>query len=372
MAARDHAGWEPDHEAIVVGGGQSGLATAFYLLRAGVDVLVLDDQRGPGGAWRHAWPSLTLFSTAGFSNLPGTPMPAHDGFPPAAHVVDYLGLYERRHRIPVERPVHVERVERIDQADRADRADRAGRGDTPAPAGFRVRATAREGRVAREWTCAHVIAATGTWSAPFVPAYPGRFTGRQWHSANYPGPAPFAGQTVAVVGAANSAAQIAAELTESPDVGEVTWYTRHAPRWMPDDVDGRVLFRRNRERFRAIAAGRPDPGADSQLGDIVVLPQVRRMRDAGRLTATPMFSSLSEVDAGHLIWCTGFRPALGPFRGLSAGAAEAAGADEPVPGLHLVGYGDRTGPGSATILGVGPYAKQVAREVAAAVGKTVR
>ncbi|APT88043.1 pyridine nucleotide-disulfide oxidoreductase [Corynebacterium frankenforstense DSM 45800] len=357
MVARDLAGRELDHEAIVVGGGQSGLATAFYLLRAGVDVLVLDDQRGPGGAWRHAWPSLTLFSTAGFSNLPGTPMPAHDGFPPAAHVVDYLEMYERRHRIPVERPVHVERVERE---------------GTPAGTGFRVRAAAAAGREGREWRCAHVIAATGTWSAPFVPAYPGRFTGRQWHSANYPGPDPFAGRTVAVVGAANSAAQIAAELIEDPDVGEVTWYARHAPRWMPDDVDGRVLFRRNRERFRSIAAGRPDPGADSQLGDIVVLPQVRRMRDAGRLSATPMFNSLSEVDAEHLIWCTGFRPALGPFRGLLAGAAADAGADEPVAGLHLVGYGDRTGPGSATILGVGPYAKAVAREVAAAVGKTGR
>ena len=343
-----------DHEAIVVGGGQSGLATTFYLLRAGVDVLVLDDQPGPGGAWRHAWPSLTLFSTAGFSNLPGVPMPAHEGFPPARHVVDYLAMYERRYRIPVERPVRVGRVEALDGG------------------GFRVHAAAP----ARTWTCARVIGATGTWSAPFVPAYPGRFSGRQWHSANYPGPAPFAGRSVAVVGAANSGAQIAAELLEDPDVGEVTWYTRHAPRWMPDDVDGRVLFRRNRERFREIAAGRPDPGSDSRLGDIVVLPQVRRMRDAGRLTATPMFASLSQVGADHLIWCTGFRPALGPFRGLLGGAGRprrrTTDPHEPVPGLHLVGYGDRTGPGSATILGVGPYAKQAARAVAEEVKDTAR
>ena len=69
------------HEAIVIGGGQAGLATAYYLLRAGVDVLVLDDQDGPGGAWRHVWPSLTLFSTTDFSNLPGWLMPPFDGFP---------------------------------------------------------------------------------------------------------------------------------------------------------------------------------------------------------------------------------------------------------------------------------------------------
>lgn len=37
------------HEAIIIGGGQAGLATAYYLLRAGVDTLVLDDQDAPVG-----------------------------------------------------------------------------------------------------------------------------------------------------------------------------------------------------------------------------------------------------------------------------------------------------------------------------------
>src|SRR5699024_5850199 len=151
-------------------------------------------------------------------------------------------------------------------------------------------------------------------------------------SANYPGVGPFRGSSVAVVGAANSAAQIAAELT---GVAEVTWYTRHPPRWMPDEVDGRVLFRRNRPRAMAVQRGGSDqgadsergdiarasgstpmslssePGADSVLGDIVVLPEVRAARDAGWLAATPMFISLNEVRADHLIWGTGFRPSLG-------------------------------------------------------------
>src|SRR5699024_11003837 len=69
-----------DFEAIIIGGGQAGLATAYYLLRAGVDTLVLDDQEDAGGAWRHVWPSMTLFSTAEFSSLPGKPMPAYEGF----------------------------------------------------------------------------------------------------------------------------------------------------------------------------------------------------------------------------------------------------------------------------------------------------
>jgi putative flavoprotein involved in K+ transport len=346
--ARAHI--EQDHyEAVVIGGGQAGLATAFYLLRAGVDTLVLDDQPAAGGAWRHVWPSLRLFSTAGFSNLPGMPMPAYQGFPPASHVVDYLTAYERRYHIPVVRPIRVTRVEYHDGT-------------------FSINTESRsDGHALKQsWTTTTVIAATGTWSAPFVPYYPGSFAGTQWHSANYPGPAPFRGSTVAVVGAGNSGAQIAAELTEASGVGEVTWYTTHPPRWMPDDVDGRVLFRRNRARAAAINRGDPDPGADSVLGDIVVLPQVRVAREAGDLEATPMFTSLDQVEADQLIWCTGFRPALSPVRHLVTDGSP------QVPGLLLVGYGDWTGPGSATITGVGPFAKAAARQAAERVGKTVK
>ena len=328
-----------DHrEAIIIGGGQAGLATAYYLLRAGVDILVLDDQPNPGGAWLHVWPSLRLFSTAEFSNLPGWPMPPYDGFPPASHVVDYLAAYEQRYRIPVQRRVAVDEVTYEDGI-------------------YHVRAGTKS------WTTENVVAATGTWSAPFVPSYPGTFAGTQWHSANYPGTTPFRSTTVAVVGGANSGAQIAAELTS---VAEVTWYTRQPPRWMPDEVDGRVLFRRNRLRALALQRGEPDPGTDSALGDIVVLPEVRRARDTGRLQATPMFTSLDEIDADHLIWCTGFRSAIGPIRRLLDHGRPKH------PGLHVVGYGDWTGPGAATITGVGPYAKQAARRIAASVGRTVK
>lgn len=377
----------PAHQVIIVGGGQAGLATAYYLLRAGVEVLVLDDQEGPGGGWRHVWPSMTLFSTAEFSNLPGIPMPAFDGFPPASHVIDYLRKYEDRYSIPVERPVRVTRVE-----------FRGGRAGSSLDDGSSTPGSASgsgAGRFVihaddRSWAAEHVVAATGTWSAPFVPRLPGKFGGKQWHSANYPGVEPFRGSRVAVVGGANSAAQIAAELT---GVADVTWFTRREPQWMPDDVDGRVLFQRNRERMLAILRGEDDPGADSQLGDIVMLPEVLAARDEGRLRATPMFSSLDELngpspgegadsfnDAGsrhgegsgraagfdHLIWCTGFRPALGPVRSLLDGR------EPTVPGLHLVGYGDWAGPGSATITGLGPHAKAAARAIAETYGKKVR
>ncbi|MDR7328434.1 NAD(P)-binding domain-containing protein [Corynebacterium guangdongense] len=328
------------HDCIIIGAGQAGLASAFYLRRQGVEPLLLDAQASPGGAWLHVWPSMTLFSTADFSNLPGMAMPAYRGFPSASHVVDYFTRYERRYGFDVRRPVRVGCV-------------------THDGSEFTVETDSGT------FTARTVVAATGTWETPFIPYYPGSLARpggdvRQWHSAVYPGLAPFRGARVAVVGAANSAAQIAAELTLDEAVGEVTWYTRSAPRWMPDDVDGRVLFQRNSVRALAILRGEADPGNDTELGDIVMLPAVRQARDSGALRATPMFTSLDEVDADHLIWCTGFRPALGPVRGLLD-----ARRSPTVGGLFLVGYGDWVGPGAATIVGVSPVARAAAESVAA-------
>ncbi|MDK8758804.1 NAD(P)-binding domain-containing protein [Corynebacterium sp. MSK151] len=298
-------------DVIIVGGGQAALATAYYLHKRGIDPLILDNQPAPGGSWRNVWPSLTLFSTPDFSNLPGIQMPNYDGFPPASHVIDYLSSYEKRYELRVQRPVAVT--------------------DVSHDGTFHLTSDAGD------FESRQLIAATG--NRPFVPYYPGTTAAKQWHSANYPGPEPFEGSRVAVVGAANSGAQIASELVLSNI--DTTWFTRHEPRWMPNDVDGRVLFKRYRQ------------GSTDSIGDIVVLPPVRKARDSGALTWTPMFSSLDDVHADHLIWCTGFRPALGPFRSIDSDLIE------------FVGYGDWVGPGAATIMGVGPFAKRAAERVAA-------
>lgn len=332
-------------DCIVVGGGQSGLATGYYLRRQKLDFTILDANPAPGGAWQHVWESLTLFSDSASSALPGWPMPHHSGFPPAAHVVDYLTRYEQRYDLPVQHGVTVDTVDAV-----------------LARAPF-FHLTTSHG----EFRARTVVAATGTWTAPFIPYYPGAFAGRQWHTATYPGLTPFlsadrSDRRCAVVGAGNSGAQIAAELALAGV--DTAWYTPHPPRWMPDDVDGRVLFTRNRQRLLAQLRGEPDPGPVSDLGDIVMVPPVLRARDAGLLRASPMFESLSELHGvTDLIWATGFRPALRPFAGLLKDGKPT------VEGFFPVGYGSWTGPGSATITGVSPFARETARRVAELVSR---
>ncbi|WIM67603.1 NAD(P)-binding domain-containing protein [Corynebacterium breve] len=324
-----------DFPAVIVGAGQAGLATAYYLRKLGIEPVLLDNQLGPGGAWQQYWESLTLFSSAGFSNLPGMPMPAYDGFPPRDHVIDYFTAWEERYKFDIRRPVNVSKVDHNGEL-------------------FEVTAGVVSSGQKQVYTADNVVMATGNWSSPFVPAVPGSITGQMWHSANYPGKDTFRGTRVAVVGGANSGAQIAAELTE---VADVIWLTTHEPRWMPDDVDGSVLFKRNRERYLAISRGEADPGGVENLGDIVMVPPVLRARNEGRLKATPMVDSLDELDVDHLIWCTGFRPSVGPVRHLLNGYAP------KVEGLYLIGFSQANGPGADTIMGVSPFAKQAASSI---------
>ncbi|MEU5146132.1 ArsO family NAD(P)H-dependent flavin-containing monooxygenase [Streptomyces yangpuensis] len=343
-------------DVVVIGGGQSGLAAGYHLRRLGIEHVILDARTAPGGAWQHAWDSLRLFSPAQYSSLPGRLMPVQPGqtYPDAQHVVDYLADYEKRYDLPVQRGVRVEAVHRD---------------------GAFLRVATDSG----DWRARAVVSATGTWTRPFVPALPGRreYTGRRLHTVQYQSPAQFVGQRVVVVGGGNSGAQIAADLAHA-GIG-LTWVTRRPPRYLADAIDGRALFDHATARRRALDEGRSDTGGVASLGDIVAVPPVRAARDAGLLTAKPMLSRLTttgvegfdgtaaEVDA--IIWCTGFRPALAHLaalrlRGTRGHIATTGTRAVDEPRLHLLGYGDWTGPASATLIGVGRPARDAAREIA--------
>jgi putative flavoprotein involved in K+ transport len=342
-------------QAVVIGGGQAGLAAGYHLRRLGVEFVILDAQTTPGGAWQHAWDSLCLFSPAAYSSLPGRLMPPQTGetYPDAQHVVEYLTDYEKRYELPVERPVRVLGVHRD---------------------GGLLRVETDSGT----WHARAVISATGTWWRPFLPAVPGRaaFGGRQLHTLEYRSPADFAGQRVIVVGGGNSGAQIAADLAYDTDL---TWVTQRPPRFLADDIDGRALFDAATARRRALDEGRTDTGGVASLGDIVAIPPVRAARDRGLLKAGPMFTRLvpggvewadgTRAKAEAIIWSTGFRPALSHLSPLQLRGRRGHIVTEGTqvlkePRLHLLGYGDWTGPASATLIGVGRPARDMARQIA--------
>ena len=337
----------------VVGGGQAALAVGYYLRRrTDLSFAILDSEDGPGGAWRHGWESLRGFSPARYSSLPGRLMPGgEDEYPTRDEVVDYLADYERRYELPVRRPVRVEGVYR------------------------------EEGRLAigmdrMRLPVRAVVSATGTWRRPHVPDYPGRetFRGEQTHSAYYVRPKPYVGKRVLVVGGGNSGAQVLAEVSR---VAETTWVTLREPTFLPDGVDGRMLFERATRRYHSMQQGNEEEPVGG-LGDIVMVPPVKEARDRGALESVRLFRSFTEggvvwsdgteepIDA--VIWCTGFRPSLGHLESLGIigedGRVDTDGTRSVLERrLWLVGYGDWTGYASATLVGVGRTARSTVEEI---------
>jgi putative flavoprotein involved in K+ transport len=339
-------------DIVVIGAGQAGLAVGYYLRRTPYRWVILDAEPGPGAAWRHGWDSLRLFSPAQWSSLPGWPMPpGANGTPTRGEVLAYFTAYETRYAFPIQRPVRVQAVRRSDGALLVE-SDRGV---------YRARA---------------VVSASGTWRKPYIPHYPGLdlFRGIQLHSADYRTPELFAGRRVLIVGGGNSGAQILAEVSE---VAETSWVTIEPPRFLPDDVDGRVLFERATARFRALQEGREGEPLGG-LGDIVLVPLVKEARARGVLHSLRPFVSFTpngvrwadgrETVVDAVIWCTGFRPALdhlAPLGIFEADVQIAVRGTRAVrePRLWLVGYGEWTGFASATILGVGRTARATVAEI---------
>lgn len=335
-------------DVVVIGAGQSGLAVGYFLRRTGLSFTLLDGEPGPGGAWRHVWDSLRLFSPAQWSSLPGWQMPSSgEEYPTVAHVVEYLRRYEERYQLPVERPVEVIAV-------------------ASAPDGLVVHTNSGD------WKAGAVVSATGTWRAPVIPDYPGldSFKGVQIHSAQYGSPETFRGLRVLVVGGGNSAAQILAEVSL---VADTAWAVQEPPQFLPDNVDGRVLFQRATERWNALQSGRPVETRPPGLASIVMVPPVREARSRGVYyhprfinhfdEAGVVWTDNSQTLIDAIIWCTGFKPVLSHLDSLgvvqSNGQVDVTGTrarDEER--LWLVGYGEWTGFASATLIGVMRGARQ--------------
>ena len=129
----------------MVGGGQAGLAIAWYLARQGLRFLVLEAAAELGHSWRARWDSLTLFTPAQYDALPGMPFPAAaDTYPTKEPVADYLQAYAAAFQLPVRLNARVTSLSRTDD-------------------GFEVR-TADETIHARQ-----VVVATGPFQVPFIP-----------------------------------------------------------------------------------------------------------------------------------------------------------------------------------------------------------
>jgi cation diffusion facilitator CzcD-associated flavoprotein CzcO len=325
-------------DVAVIGAGQAGLSAAYHLQRRGVSYVMFDAEEGPGGAWRHRWKSLRMATVNGISDLPGIAKPAVDPREPSSEFLTrYFREYEEELGLSVQRPVKVRAVSREDDD----------------PAG-RLRLDTSRG----DWTARAVINATGTWTRPFWPIYPGQstFRGRQLHVADYVAAEEFTGKHVIVVGGGISAVGLLDEISQ---VTSTSWFTRREPVWRDAEFDSRAGHDAVALVEERVRQGLPPQSVVSVTG-LIWTPALRTAAARGALDRQPMFTAIEPdgvrladgnlLKADVILWATGFRAELehlAPFhlRGPGGGIVMDGTQVAAEPRVHLVGYG----PSSSTI-----------------------
>lgn len=331
-------------DVVVIGAGQAGLSAGHHLRRRGFRPLdgqppgqtrsfvLLDANHNPGGAWQHRWRSLLMGTVNGIYELPGMKLPPVDPEVPSVDVLPgYFADFEAVNDLRVRRPVTVTAVRRADEGAQGRLLVESGEGT---------------------WSARWVINATGTWTNPLLPHYPGAdtFRGRQLHVHDYVSAAEFAGRRIVIVGAGVSAIQL---LNEISRVASTFWVTRSEPVWQQGDFDeGRRIAAIERVTQRA-RQGLAPVSIVSATG-MYWAPWAIEARERGVLVRHPMFTAIepdgvrmpdgSLVEADAILWATGFKPALGHLDALglttpAGGIRVERGRSLDDPRLFVIGYG---------------------------------
>jgi putative flavoprotein involved in K+ transport len=346
---------------VVIGGGQAGLAIGYHLGKRRLPFVVLDENDRVGDAWRKRWDSLRLFTPGRYSGLPGMRFPGPaSSYPTKDETAAYLETYAREFELPVRTGTRVVRVSKVRD-------------------GFEVKCS--------EYTllAENVVVATGAYHHPRVPPYACELHESivQLHSMEYRNPSQIQEGGVLVVGAGNSGAEIAIELSahhrtwlSGRDTGQeptragspadhlftpLMWFL--ATRVLTVDTP---FGRKVRDHFldppRGIPLGRVRRKDFADAG-IERVPRVTGVRNG-----FPALEDGSTVEVSNVIWCTGFTPEYDwldlvlPTR--NGVPVSDRGVVESCPGLYFVGLPFLYSLSSALVGGVGRDAERVADHIA--------
>jgi putative flavoprotein involved in K+ transport len=183
-------------DTVIVGGGQAGLATSYFLQQRGRSHVVFESGR-IGESWlSQRWDSFQLNTLNVMNVLPGLPYDGEepDGFWTVGELVQYLERYVRRFDLPVRTGAAVLSVE-------------------PAASAYMVRIRNHD-REQESVLCRSVVIASGMQNSPKRPAIRTRLPDRilQLHTADYRTPDALPPGAVLVVGSGQSGCQITEDL----------------------------------------------------------------------------------------------------------------------------------------------------------------
>jgi putative flavoprotein involved in K+ transport len=182
-------------ETVIVGGGQAGLATSYYLTEFGREHVVLEQAAQAGSVWRtQRWDSFTLVTPNWAFKIPGIEYNGadHEGFMPREEVVTHFDQYIKRFQPPIQYNTRVVSIEPMNGK------------------GYQVQTSERT------FTANNVVMATGFFQQPKTPPFAADLSPdiTQHHSSAYRNPASLPAGAVLVVGTGQSGCQIAEELNQ--------------------------------------------------------------------------------------------------------------------------------------------------------------
>lgn len=338
--------------AVVVGAGQGGLATSYWLSRAGLEHIVLDRHPRVGDTWRHRWPSLRLFTPARIDGLPGMAFPS----PAVAHpgkddMASYLERYTERFHLPVRSGVTVQRVDRD-------------------PRGFRLQTSA--GTLSAD----QLIVATGANQKPKIPDFARRLSPAitQLTTVSYRGTADLAPGPVLVVGAGNSGSEIALEVSAAGrrvflsgrDTGQGNpRFFGRLPWWFGTHFLTTSTPFGRRMAARMAAGGAPRFWITQADFDAAGVERVRRT--TGVEGGMPRLDDGTVLEVETVIWCAGFTqdfswivPAI---TDQSGHVLHDRGVSRVQPGLYFMGLPFLRSIASTLVGGAGADARHIVAEV---------
>jgi len=316
-------------ETVVIGGGQAGLVTGYNLKKAGRRFVILEAHARVGDSWRMRWDSLRAFSPNLISGLDGMPMPGPRwAFPTKDDLADYVEAYATGFELPVRTGVTVTRVSRDDQR-------------------FIVETSG--GRIEAD----NVVIASGHEHTPRIPSFASDLdpTVLQLHSKDYRRASQLRPGPTLVVGAGNSGAEIALDISRTHQTFLSGRY-RRAPvgpsrhplmllalmpvvfhlltidtpigrKIGPKLIKGSAPVERVR-RKQLLAAG------------VEMVPRTIGVRDGA-----PVLEGGRALAVRNVIWCTGYRTDLAwidlPIIAEDGEPRQRRGIVPSTPGLYFVG-----------------------------------
>jgi len=341
-------------DAVIIGGGQAGLATAYELRARGVDCFALEAHPRIGDQWRRRWDTLRLFTPARLDGLPGSRFPAAEmTFPTKDQMADYLEAYAAEHSLPVRTGTRVLAMRRLDD-------------------GYVVETSSGA------FAAGQVVIATG-YDSPRIPDFARRLPSniRQLHAIDYRNPSQLTGD-VLVVGAGTSGVEIAVEAARG---GHGTILAGRATGEVPGafySFGGRIFwFYANRvatmrtpigRKMRPLILHHGAPLIRLKMADAVRAGVERRPRVIDVKDGVVTFHDGKTASPDTVVWCTGFKRdyswvefEIATYDGYPM---HTDGVVDGEQGLYFVGLPFQTRLASALIGGVGEDAASVAQVIA--------